>query len=195
MPATPAEDVPDMLETLRKCALGWLFGTLALAGLGACSSGDHADGSAALIHLKVAKTPRPQAKAADPTANMDAAVATMKGPAGVNVKFQLGARPEPGQPLAVDFALIPDASIASLSAKFDVDDGLKLLNGDQIPPIDKPAPGVPIRHSVTVVPGKDGIYTMTVSLMVTAAGDDPRLHTFAVPIISGDGVPPVRRTH
>ncbi len=178
-----------MHETLRKCHLGWLFAALALVCLSACGSGDSADSAAALIHLKAAKTARPQAKAADPTANMSAAVATMKGPAGVNVKFQLGGRPQPGQPVTVDFALIPDPNVASFSAKFDGDDGLKVLKGDQLAAIEKPAPGVPIRHSVTIVPSKDDIYTVTVSLMVTAAGDDPRLHTFAVPIISGDGFP------
>lgn len=178
-----------MHETLRKCHLGWLFAAVAVACLSACGSADQADSTGSLIHLKTAKKARPVVKAADPTADMGAAVATMKGPAGVNVKFQLGGRPQPGQPLAVDFALIPDANVAALSAKFDGDDGLKLLNGDQLASIEKPAPGVPIRHSVTVVPSNEGIYTVTVSLMVTDAGDDPRLHTFAVPIISGDGLP------
>ena len=177
-----------MHETLRKCHLGWLFGVLALAGLSACGSGNQVEGASGLIHLKASKAPRPQVKA-DPTANMGVAVATMKGPAGVNVKFQLGGRPLPGQPLSVEFALIPDANVASLSAKFEGDDGLKLLNGGQIAAIEKPAPSTPIRHTVTVVPANDGIYTVAVSLMVTAAGDDPRLHTFAVPIIAGDGFP------
>ena len=178
-----------MHEILRKSRLGWLVAALALACLSACSSGDSSGTSAGLIHLKDSKAPHPQAKAAvDPTANMGVAVATMKGPAGVNVKFDLDGRPQPRQPLTVDFALIPDANVTSLSAKFEGDDGLKLLNGDQIAPIDKPAPNVPIHHTVTLVPSKDGIYTVTISLMVAAAGDDPRLHTFAIPIIAGDGL-------
>lgn len=176
-----------MHEILRKCHPGWLVAILALICLSACGSGDSSGTAAGLIHQKDSKAQRPRPNAVDPTANMGVAVPTMKGPAGVNVKFNLGGRPLPGQPLTVDFALIPDANVASLSAKFEGDDGLKLLSGDQMAPIEKPAPNVPIRHTVTVVPSKDAIYTVTISVMVTAAGDDPRLHVFAIPIIAGDG--------
>jgi hypothetical protein len=120
---------------------------------------------------------------------MGTAVSLMKGTSPVSVKFQLDGRPLPGQPLNVDFALIPDASVASLSGKFSGDDGLKVADGDQVSDVAKPAANVPIRHTVTVVPSKDGIYTVTVSLMVTVAGDEPRPHDFAVPVIAGDGLP------
>jgi hypothetical protein len=113
----------------------------------------------------------------------------MKGAAPVNVKFQLEGRPLSGRSLNVDFALIPGTAVVSLSGKFSGDDGLKLSNGDQMDAVTKPAADVPIPHTVTVVPSKDGIYTVTVSLMVTVAGDEARPRTFAVPIIVGDGLP------
>jgi len=125
----------------------------------------------------------------DPTADMSTAVSLMKGTSPVNVKFQLDGRPLPGQPLNVDFALIPDASVASFSGKFLGDDGLKVSDGDQMGDVVKPAANVPLHHTVTVVPSKDGIYTVTVSLMVTVAGDEPRPRNFAIPIIAGDGLP------
>jgi hypothetical protein len=178
-----------MHSTLRKCHPGWLCAALAAACLSACGSANSSADTAGITHRGPAKAHRPPPKPADPTAGMSTAVATMKGASGINVKFQLESRPAVGQPLSVDFALVPDPSVVAVSGKFDGDDGLKLLDGAQLPVVEKPAPGTPIRHTVTVVPSKDGIYTVTASLMVTAAGDDARLHTFAIPIIAGDGLP------
>ena len=177
-----------MHETLRMCHLGWLCAAVAAACLSACGSGDQSGATAGLLHKHPAKVQH-KPKPVDPTANMGAAVSLMKGLSAVNVKFELDGRPLPGQPLNVDFALIPNASVVSLSGKFAGDDGMKLTHGDQMDAVDKPAANTPIRHTVTVVPSKDGIYTVTVSLMVTVAGDEARLHTFAVPIIAGDGLP------
>jgi uncharacterized iron-regulated membrane protein len=178
-----------MHKTLRMCHLGWLSVAVAAACLSACGSGNQSGADAGLLHGKPAKVRHASAKVVDPTAGMSTAVSLMKGPAPVSLKFQLGGRPQPGQPVNVDFALIPDASVVSLSGKFAGDDGLKLSNGEQMDAVNKPAASVPLRHTVTVVPSQDGIYTVTVSLMVTVAGDEARLRTFAVPIIAGDGLP------
>lgn len=178
-----------MHRVLRMCHLGWLCAAVAAACLSACGSGDSSGANPGLLHRKAAKVQHSAPKAVDPTADMGAAVSLMKGPAAVDVKFKLDGRPLPEQPLTVDFALIPNSTVVSLSGKFAGDDGLKLTNGDQMDAIEKPAANVPIPHTVTVVPSKDGIYTVTVSLMVTVAGDEARPRTFAVPIIAGDGLP------
>ena len=182
------EGAPEMLQILRMSHLCWLCAAVAAACLSACGSGDPS-AATELIHGKPAKVRHAPPKVVDPTAGMSAAVSLMKGTPAVNVKFQLEGRPLPGQPLNVDFALIPDASVASFSAKFLGDDGLKVSDGDQMADVAKPPANLPIHHTVTVVPSRDGIYTVTVALMVTVAGDEPRPRNFAVPVIAGDGLP------
>lgn len=179
-----------MHKTLGVNHLKWLCGAMAAACLSACGSGSESGTSAGdVLHGKATKVQHARPKVVDPTAGMSTAVALMRGPAALSVKFKLDDRPVPGQPVNVDFALIPDGSVAAVSAKFAGDDGLKLSNGEQMDVVNKPAANVPLRHTVTVVPSKDGIYTVTASLMVTVAGDEPRLRTFAVPIIAGEGLP------
>ena len=76
----------------------------------------------------------------------------------------------------------------SLAAKFEGDDGLSVVGGDQVPTVEKPAPNVPIHHAVTVLPKANGMYTVTATLTVTTDGD-PKVHSFSVPVISGSGLP------
>jgi hypothetical protein len=53
--------------------------------------------------------------------------------------------------------------------------------------VDKPAAGIPIKRTITVLPQADGIYTL--HAMVTASSDgDSRTTSFAVPVIAGAGV-------
>jgi len=131
--------------------------------------------------------PHAATQVADPTANMSLAVNSSKGLVHVDVKFQMQTRPEPGQSLSVDFALIPDPQVTTLSAKFEGDEGLTIVSGDQLEDVQKPAPNVPIHHTVTVLPKADGIYTITASLTVTT-DTEPKVHTFSLPIIAGNGL-------
>ncbi len=169
--------------------LGLSAAVLAVICLSACGgSADKPNAAAALLHRK----PPPGKmvpKVTDPTAEMSAAVTTAKGPSPVNVKFQLAARPEPGKPLTVDFALIPDATVSSVAVKFEGESGLTLVSGDQVPEINKPTPNAPIRHSVVVLPKADGIYALTATVTATNEAD-PRVRAFTIPIISGQGLSP-----
>ena len=160
--------------------------TLVVACLGACGSSEKDEG---LAHGKAAKDKKPVAAVAgDPTADMSVAVSATKAPSAVNVKFQVSERPQPGQPVSVEFVLIPDPTVQSLAAKFEGDDGLTVVGGDQLPAVDKPAANVPIRHKVTVLPKSDGIYTVTATLTVATA-EDSRARIFSIPVIAGDGLP------
>jgi hypothetical protein len=166
--------------------LGLCAAVIAAVCVTACGSADQSSTAAALLHRKPPPKKQPAA-AVDPTVDMSTAVTTGKGAAPVNVKFHLAARPEPGQPLTVDFALIPDQTVASLSARFEGDSGLALVSGGQVAAVGKPAPQVPIRHTVVVLPKADGIYTLTAT--VTATGEeDPRVRAFTVPVIAGQGL-------
>ncbi len=155
--------------------------------LAACGSSDKEGGG--LLHGKMSKDKKPAATAAaDPTADMNAAVSAVKGPSPVNVKFQMADRPQPGRPLTVEFALIPDATVLSLAAKFEGDEGLAVVGGDQAPAVEKPPANVPIRHSVTVLPKSDGIYTVTATVTF-AIGEETKARVYSIPLIAGNGLP------
>jgi hypothetical protein len=123
------------------------------------------------------------------TADMSSAVSVTKAASAVQLKFELKSRPSPGTPVEVDVALIPtDPALAHVSAKFEGEAGLQLVNAGDAVSVDKPAPGVPIKRMITVLPQADGIYTL--HAMVTASSDgDSRTTSFAVPVISGAGLP------
>jgi hypothetical protein len=167
---------------------GWLFAVAVALCLSACGSSSPSGAAAKLLHRKPA-TPAPKRLAAvDPTADMSTAVSAGNASSPVSVKFQLSGRPQPGQPLSVDFALIPSAGVVALAAKFEADDGLAVVDGGEVAELTKPAQNVPIHHSVTVLPKADGIYTMRTILTVTTDAD-PRQRVFSVPIIAGKGLP------
>ncbi len=166
---------------------GWLFAVAVAVCLSACGSADTPNAAAKLLHRKPAAPAPKRPAAVDPTADMTTAVSSGNAPSPVNVKFQLGGRPQPGEPLSVDFALIPNAGVVALGARFEGDDGLTVVDGGEIQEVTRPAQNVPIRHSVTVLPKADGIYTMTTTLTVTTDGD-PKQRVFSIPIIAGQGV-------
>ena len=128
-------------------------------------------------------------KAANPadrlSRNMVSAVAATKpSTLPVQVKFDLKDRPDVGQPASVDLAIVPmSASVDRVSGKVEVDDGLDLVDGAEIAPSDRPAEGVPIRHTVTVLPKRPGIYTVRAVLTVDAAGTSST-DSYSIPVIA-----------
>ena len=94
----------------------------------------------------------------------------------------------------LDVALIPmDPALAHVSAKFEGEAGLQLVDAGDSVSVDKPPPGIPIKRTITVLPQADGIYTL--HAMVTASSDgDSRTTSFAVPVIAGAGLqdPPAK---
>ena len=124
-----------------------------------------------------------------PPADMVAAVSAGKGGPPVGLKFELRASPQAGQPLDLDFAVLPDAqSIERINAKFQGSDGLDVVDGGDLAAVDKPAQGSVIRHVVRVLPKQDGIYTITAAISVDLASDSIT-RTFTIPIIVGEGLP------
>jgi hypothetical protein len=80
-----------------------------------------------------------------------------------------------------------DPALAHVSAKFEGEAGLQLVNAGDAVSVDKPPPGIPIKRTITVLPEADGIYTL--HAMVTASSDgDSRTTSFAVPVIAGAGL-------
>jgi hypothetical protein len=123
--------------------------------------------------------------------NMVSAVASNKpSTVPVQVKFELRDRPDVGQPLEVDLAIVPmSASVDQVSGKVEGEDGLELVEGGEIAAADRPVEGVPIRHLVKVLPKREGIYTVRAIVTVNASGVSST-ETYAMPVIAAAPAPP-----
>ena len=120
--------------------------------------------------------------------NMVSAVAASKpSMVPVQVKFDLRARPDVGQPVGVDLAIVPmSASVDRVSGKVEGEDGLELVEGGEIAATERPAEGVPIRHAVKVLAKREGIFTVRAVVTVEAGGVSST-ESYSLPVIAGAG--------
>jgi hypothetical protein len=157
-----------------------------LAGCGS-SSGSGANASASKskkTHTQVSTTD----PAERPVADMVAGVSPSKAGPPVALKFELREPPQAGQLLDLDIAILPSApAISRIYGKFLGAEGLDLIEGGDLPSIDKPAVGSVIRHVVRVLPKQDGIFTVSATVLVDVA-DDSITRTYSIPVIVGDGL-------
>jgi hypothetical protein len=170
----------------------WMFArnyTALLAVLGllwGCGSGSKSEATVAR------HTPAHRAQGAPDaqSRNMVSAVGDPKGTAvPLQVKFELRSRPQASEPLQVDIQITPVAgNVDRVSGTVQGEDGLELVEGDKIGPQDRPAEGVPIAHTVKVLPKRDGIFTLSAQLAVDSAGQTTK-ETFSIPVIAGAGFP------
>jgi hypothetical protein len=118
-----------------------------------------------------------------------AAVTTAKsGATMLQVKFELGARPEVGDPVDVDLVIVPAAdNIDGISGTIQGDDGLEVVSGATMPQAEKPVFGTPIHHSLKLRAKRDGIFTLNASMTVESGGQalGP---VYSMPIIAGNGL-------
>jgi hypothetical protein len=132
-------------------------------------------------------------KAAGPASTLSpylvTAVPVVKGgPALFDLKFEVTGRPDVGAPVDVDVVIVPlRDTVDRFSGTVQGDDGLDVVTGDSIASIEKPAAGAPIHQAVRVVARRDGIFTLTVNLSVSAAGQ-PLSMAYSLPIIAGNGL-------
>lgn len=187
-----------MHGAMLKAEVFWRAGCLAvitaslLLGVSGCGSADAPTAAKSSANAKTRK----QQRSADstqrgdiPLSDMVAAVTATKGAPPVEMKFLLPSRPEVGQVLDVDVALIPRAPIPdSVSVSFQVVDGLEIVEGSQLERVDKLVDGTPLRHVVKVLPKRDGIFTVTAVVSFVASGQDSN-RTFSIPVIAGEGMP------
>ncbi|GAC1455154.1 MAG: hypothetical protein PVS2B3_03660 [Steroidobacteraceae bacterium] len=181
-------------EAMRKLGLNFLAAAGLAAGVYGCGS-DKNPGAAAAAANPVHKMATQPDSSLSP--GMVAAV-TPPGaaPGAVQVKFELQGRPDVAQPLDVDVVIVPrSGNVDRISGKFSADEGLELVSGQELPAADKPVEGTPIHHSVTVLPKRDGIFTLTAVLTLDSAGRSTN-ETYSMPVIAGAGLPdaPARGT-
>lgn len=115
--------------------------------------------------------------------NMVSAVANKPSTLPLQVKFELRDRPDVGQPVELDLAIVPmSASVDRVSGKVEAEDGIELLEGSEIASAERPVEGVPIHHHLKVVPKREGIYTVRALLTVDASGV-PSSDAYSMPVI------------
>lgn len=129
--------------------------------------------------------PGPQAELAakDPTIKMARAVATGKPGAAVDLKYDLGSKPEAGVATEVKIALIPSAPADRLTYKITGMEGLTLA-GNLEGSVEKPESGKVYEHSFSLLPDRTGIFYATVTVMTESAGSQMG-RTFSVPLLVG----------
>ena len=115
------------------------------------------------------------------------------GSATVQLKFELLERPSVGQPLDMDLVIVPTANIDRIYGRIEASDGLQLADGAQIAPTDRPMERMPIKHSLKLQPGKDGIFTLTAVISMETGGQTST-QAFSIPIIVGAGIPDLPAT-
>jgi hypothetical protein len=161
-----------------------LAATVILVGCGSSKTPDIVEPA------KPAATPRNAQPGNLVSPNMvGAASGARTGPATVQLRFELRERPNVAQPLDIDVVILPaSATLDRLSGRVEAGDGLQLTEGAQIAPTDRPADGMPIHHSIRVLPTREGIFTVTAVVSLDAAGQSWS-QTFSIPVIVGAGLP------
>jgi hypothetical protein len=161
----------------------WLLAAGFLCG---CGSGQPSAGTASGIAAAKKHPPKPVDQLA---ARMVSAVAASKSPTvPLQVRFDLRARPGVAQPLDIDLVIVPtSASVDRVSGKVVADEGLELVDGAQIPATDRPPLGVPIAHTIKVLPKRDGIFTFSAVVTVDSGGQSTT-ETYSMPLIAGAGL-------
>lgn len=171
------------MQTLRNDF--WAAATLAvlLAALNGCGKTEHV-GSASAPGRHAAKAPQDPAVLA--LANMVSAVGTGKPYGDIQLKFDLRARPVVGEPVDIDLALIPIHDLDRVSATFQAADGLEVTKGGRSPEFSRPPAGVPISHTLTVVPQRDGVFYVSAVVLADSASETVT-RNFSIPLIAGAG--------
>ncbi len=177
---------PEVTHT-RKRDLALILAAAALCG----GCGSHSPGGGPAGQATTQKVAGKPVNPIDQLSrNMVSAVPSSKpSTLPVQVKFELRERPDVGQPLEVDLAIVPmSASVDRVSGKVEGDDGLELIEGGEIAAADRPAEGVPIRHSIKVLPKREGLFTVHALLTVDASGQ-PATDTYSMPLIASPAPP------
>ncbi len=155
---------------------------LAAAGCGSKST-------PAAAKAKVAGAIRPASPAEALSPYLVAAVVTGKAGASLlQLKFELAAHPEVGDTANVDVVIVPAGdNIDRISGSIQGDDGLDIVDGGTIEPVDKVVFGSPIHHALKVVAKREGIFTLTASFTVKT-GAESWTPVYSMPIIVGSGL-------
>jgi hypothetical protein len=116
--------------------------------------------------------------------DMVAAVPAGKSARFVGVHFSLGSVPTVSQALPVDIVIIPHDSYAALGASFQSQEGLTLMSGDVLAPIKDAVAETTIKHQLSVMPARSGVFMITATVE-TEGADGTVTRVFSIPVIVG----------
>jgi len=154
-----------------------------LVALNGCGKAEHA--------ASVAQPVRPAVKKAHDAAalalsNMVSAVRSGKSSGDIELKFDLRGRPVVGESVDIDLALIPGTELDRVYAIFQAGDGLQLTKGGKTAEIAHPPVEVPISHTLTIVPQRDGVFYVS-AVVLADSPTESVTRSFSIPLVVGDG--------
>ena len=157
--------------------------TLLLAVLNGCGKTEHTGGAPA-ARAPAIKKPANAAELA--LANMVSAVPLGKPSGDIELKFDLRARPVVGEPVDIDVAIITAQDLDRVYANFQAGEGLELTKGAKTAEIAHPAVGVPISHTLTVVPQHEGVFYVSAVVLADSATQSVT-RGYSIPLIAAAG--------
>jgi hypothetical protein len=117
--------------------------------------------------------------------NLVTAVSGGKPSAPIELQFDIATRPEAGKPVDVTLSLVPrGADISELRLQFQSVEGIEMRAGGEMPVQEHPKDGVPLSHTVTIVPQHDGVFALVAMTMVETV-DGSIMRTFSIPLVVG----------
>ena len=168
--------------------MSWVVAAAVLLAVCGCGSGGEPGSGAAPANKGSPGAKARGGRGAGAADNMVAAVSATKGGLPVEVKFELHERPQVGQPVDIDIALRPVApSLERVQAIFHAGDGLDVVSGGETASIERPQEGVPIHHTIRILPKQDGIFVVSCVVSVDSANESLS-RTFSIPLIAGEGL-------
>ena len=134
--------------------------------------------------------PAASTAAPNPNAEFTAAVTVGNTAAPARVQFRLGARPAAGEPLPVSVRVLPTANVDRLQVFFETEPGVAFVDESQSTfVVDRLGSGTAHSHELQVLPQKDGIYLLKVTVMADSSGSS-KVSEFAIPLLVGSTPPP-----
>lgn len=158
----------------------WMLAVGVLGGL-LCACDRGSESGAAATNTTTAAAAQ-AAREAPSGSDMVSAVSAAKGPALVNVKFDLGGRPVIDQPLEIRLMLIPEQDIDKLVARFQGSASLELMSAEQTELFEKPAKGAGIPYTLKVMPKKEGVSYITVTVVADSLAQSIA-RQYSIPVI------------
>lgn len=104
--------------------------------------------------------------------------------AAVELRYEVGASPEVGQPLVIDFGLAPQAASPVMRVMVATSAGLNLRQ-TTAPPVQRNVEaGAEYWHQVVVVPDEEGAFSVSV-IATLGEGEKALARTFSIPVVVG----------
>ena len=90
--------------------------------------------------------------------------------------------------MVITLRLVANQALEHLEARFRPDDGLELTQGGDFDPEGPMDAGTAVDHTLSLVPGHDGVYTVMATLTTRSAAEGLS-RSFVIPIVVGGGLP------